>query len=339
MHYAELRRQLSAEPRRWLVTGAAGFIGSALVQTLLELGQEVTGLDNFLTGHQHNLDAVLAPLTPAARGKLCFVEGDIRDRDCCRQICEGADYVLHQAALGSVPWSIRDPHAAHQCNVDGSLNMLLAARDAGVARFVYASSSAVYGDESAVPAVEERIGRPLSPYAATKRMGELYASTVQRTYGLETIGLRYFNVFGPRQDPRGPYAAVIPRWIGQLCAGERCVIYGDGTQSRDFCHVDEVVQANLLSAAAPSSATDRIYNVGLGTATTIAELYHTIRDGVSRHRPEVSEAEVEYAAPRPGDVQHSRAELTAIQRQLGFRPSRAVSEGLIDTIAWFVDRC
>src|SRR5690606_23539043 len=270
-------------PRRWLVTGAAGFIGSNLVEHLLRLGQAVVALDNLATGHRRNLDEAAAEAAAeageGAAGRLAFLEADVRDLDACRRACDGVDVVLHQAALGSVPRSIADPLTTHAVNADGTLNVLAAAREAGVPRVVLASSSSVYGDHPALPKVEDQLGTPLSPYAVSKRVGELYAHTFGLHYGLETVVLRYFNVFGKRQDPDGPYAAVIPRWIAEMLAGRPCTIYGDGETSRDFCYVANVVQANLLAATAPPEAAGRVYNVAYGERTTLKELHAALRDG------------------------------------------------------------
>lgn len=318
------------------MTGAAGFIGSNLVEALLELGQEVTGLDNFATGYRENLAEVLGA-SGAPSGRFRFVEGDIRDLEVCRRACEGVDVVLHHAALGSVPRSINDPLASNATNVNGFLNMAVAARDAGVRRFVYAASSSTYGDHPGLPKVEERIGRPLSPYAVTKLVNELYAGVIQRTYGLQTIGLRYFNVFGRRQDPGGAYAAVIPRWIGTLLSGGECRINGDGETSRDFCYVDNVVQANLLAATVEDeSATDQVYNVACGDRTTLNQLFVMIRDGLARHRPELEDARPAYADFRPGDVLHSQADISKARTRLGYEPSHGVAAGLAEAMEWYV---
>ena len=335
--YAALREELRSEPRRWLVTGAAGFIGSALVEELLGLGQEVVGLDSFLTGHEQNLDDVRS-LVGSAAASFRFIEGDIVDAKTCGEAVEGADYVLHQAALGSVPRSIENPQATHRANVDGFLNILLAARDAGVSRFVFASSSSVYGDHPALPKVEDQIGRPLSPYAVTKRIDELYAGVVSDSYQLETVGLRYFNVFGRRQDPEGPYSAVIPRWLDRLLSGERCQIFGDGSNSRDFCYVDNAVQANLLAAVygAPAGATSAIYNVGCNGNTTLRDLFWIIRDRLAESRPEIAAAEPDYGPARPGDVAHSQASIDKISAELGYVPSHDVSAGLTETVRWYL---
>src|SRR5450755_2465807 len=275
----EIARQLADRPRRWLVTGSAGFIGSHLVEVLLRAGQHVTSIDNFATGHRANLDEVHRLVGDAAWARHRFIEGDIADEPACAAACEGVEAVLHQAALGSVPRSVRDPLATHRANATGFLNMLIAARDAGVVRFVYAASSSTYGDSPTLPKVEDRIGRPLSPYAVTKYINELYADVFARCYGFATIGLRYFNVFGPRQDPLGAYAAVIPRWVAAMLAGETCVIYGDGETSRDFCFVANAVQANLRAALVEDpEALNQVYNVAVGDRTTLSELHAVIAE-------------------------------------------------------------
>jgi UDP-N-acetylglucosamine/UDP-N-acetylgalactosamine 4-epimerase len=332
--YLRLRSELERQPRRWLVTGAAGFIGSALVQALLERGQQVVGLDNFETGHAKNLDDVRAKVGAAAE-RFTFLEGDICDLEACRRAALGVDVVLHQAALGSVPRSIEDPLATHRANVDGFVNMALAARDAGVRRFVYASSSSVYGEDPELPKREERTGKVLSPYAATKQIDEVYAEVFGLSYGCEFVGLRYFNVFGPRQDPNGPYAAVIPRWIGELLDGGPCQIFGDGTQSRDFCYVENAVQANLLAAMAPR-APGQVYNVGCGDRTTLGELFSLIRERVAEHEPRAREVKPSYQPTRPGDVPHSQAAIDKATAELGYAPTYQVSDGLAETVAWFV---
>ena len=333
--YDALRRDLLSEPRTWLVTGAAGFIGSSLVESLLELRQFVVGLDNFATGHRRNLDAVVAADPERARS-FRFIEGDIRDTDSCRAACADVDYVLHQAALGSVPRSIRDPITTAQVNVDGFLNMLVAARDAGVKRFVYASSSSVYGDERALPQVEAKTGRPLSPYAATKVANEMFAAVFQRTYGLETIGLRYFNVFGPRQDPEGPYAAVVPRWIASLMRGDACHIFGDGETSRDFCHIVNAVQANLLAAAAPPEATEAVYNVACNESTSLNQLFAMIRDSIAKSYPEIRASAPVHDPFRPGDIARSRADISRAREALGYEPIYRVAEGMPLVVEWYL---
>lgn len=334
--YYSIRETLRDDPRTWLVTGVAGFIGSNLLDTLLCLDQRVVGLDNFATGHRRNLDEVLDAAGDRA-SNFRFIEGDIRDLDTCRGACENVDYVLHQAALGSVPRSLDDPISTNQANVDGFLHMLVAARDAGVRRFVYAASSSTYGDHPGLPKVEDVIGRPLSPYAVTKYVNELYADVFDRAYGLPSIGLRYFNVFGRRQDPEGAYAAVIPKWIGNMLAGRECRINGDGETSRDFCYIDNVLQANLLAAT-----TDRgeqggaVYNVALGARTTLNELFGMIADGLAAYRPEIAGIRPVYAPFRPGDVRHSQADIGKIRTELGYEPTHSVAAGLQESLDWYV---
>ena len=332
--YAAVCERLVNEPRRWLVTGAAGFIGSALVERLLDLGQTVVGLDNFSNGSQANLDDVLA-IHPDARLQFRMVTGDIRDPATCAEVMKDVDVVLHQAAIGSVPRSIKDPAPYHATNVTGFLNVLLAAREAGVKRVVYASSSSVYGDHPGLPKQEALIGKPLSPYAATKRMNELYAQVFGDVYGMELCGLRYFNVFGRRQDPNGLYAAVVPRWIGNLYHGKPCVIFGDGTNSRDFCYVDNAVQANLLAATAPADRCGTVYNVGCNGRTDLRQLFDAIRDNLAKVRPDVAKAEPVFEAPRAGDITHSQAAITKIEAALGYVPSHEIAAGMQETVAWF----
>ena len=319
--YSEAQERLRAQPRTWLVTGVAGFIGSHLLETLLGLGQQVVGLDNFVTGHAHNLDQVRAAVGDAAWARFRLIEGDIRDYETCAAAVAGVDYVLHHAALASVPESIENPRLYHDVNVTGFVNVLEAARSAGVARFVYASSSAVYGDEQRMPAVEDRIGKPLSPYALTKSLNEQYAHLYATTYGYPSIGFRYFNIFGPRQDPKGAYAAVIPRWIDALQRGEPCVINGDGETTRDFCHVANVVQANVLAATTDDpDALDRVYNVAMGEATTLNDLFVLLRDGLAQHDARIGDAKPVYGPARAGDVRHSVADVGGIGAGLGFQP-------------------
>jgi UDP-N-acetylglucosamine/UDP-N-acetylgalactosamine 4-epimerase len=336
MRHQQVLEEIRSQPRRWLVTGAAGFIGSNLLERLLRLGQEVVGLDNFATGHRHNLDDVRAQVGGAAWERFWFLEADIRDPEACRRACEGVEVVLHQAALGSVPRSIEDPITTNQVNIDGMLHMLVAARDAGARRFVYAASSSTYGDHPGLPKTEDRIGRPLSPYAVTKYVDELYAGVFQRVYGLETVGLRYFNVFGPRQDPEGAYAAVIPRWMGRMLRGERCQINGDGETSRDFCYVDNVVQANLLAATAPPEATDEVYNVAAGGRTTLNDLHTLMRAALGAHDPRVLSLEPVYADFRAGDVRHSQADIAKAAARLGYAPTHTLREGLVEAADWYV---
>jgi UDP-N-acetylglucosamine 4-epimerase len=334
--YEDLRATLRREPRTWLVTGAAGFIGSHLVEELLGLGQQVLGLDNFATGHRRNLEDVLSRVPADRAVRFRFVEADIRDPAACRAACQGAQYVLHQAALGSVPRSIKDPIASHDSNVTGFLNVLNAAREAGVRRFVYASSSSVYGDHVALPKTEDVTGNLLSPYATTKFANELYAKTFQRVYGVETVGLRYFNVFGPRQDPNGPYAAVMPQWFAGLLRGEPVYINGDGETSRDFCYVANAVQANLLGATAVDpAATGQVYNVAFGARTTLNELFALIRSQVARFRPEVEGVEPVRRDFRAGDIRHSLADVSRARALLGYAPTHSVREGLDAAAAWY----
>jgi UDP-N-acetylglucosamine 4-epimerase len=330
--------ELGERPRRWLVTGSAGFIGSHLVETLLGLGQTVTSLDNFSTGHRANLDEVAAKVGAAQWRRHRFIEGDVRDLAACREAMRDADIVLHEAALGSVPRSIADPVATNAVNVDGFVNMLVAARDAGVARFVYAASSSTYGDHPGLPKVEDRIGRPLSPYAVTKLVNELYADVFGRCYGLATIGLRYFNVFGSRQDPQGAYAAVIPCWVRDLLQGQAPTINGDGETSRDFCHVANAVQANLLAGiAVDAGAIDQIYNVALDQRTTLNELFTLLRDALAVHVPEVARIQAVHGEFREGDVRHSQADIGKARRLLGYAPGYTLAEGLRAAMPWYVE--
>ncbi len=336
--WARLRAALPQSPQTWLVTGAAGFIGSHLVETLLGLGQTVVGLDNFATGHRANLDDVRERVGPAAAARFRFLEGDVRDAATCAEACRGVTYVLHQAALGSVPRSINDPVTSHRVNVDGFVEMLVAARDAGVRRFVYASSSSVYGDHPVLPKREGEVGRPLSPYAVTKKANELYADVFALTYGLKVTGLRYFNVFGPRQDPQGPYAAVIPKWIGALLDGEVPVLHGDGETSRDFCYVENVASANLLAATADGPRADvEVFNIACGAQTSLRDLYGAIRDALRARG--VSVPEQPQAGPfRAGDVRHSLADISAAASAIGYEALVSAAEGLAATVAWYADR-
>lgn len=336
--YDDVCEELVNSPRRWLVTGVAGFIGSALLERLLDLGQSVVGVDNFLTGHKRNLEDVLA-INPDERLQFRFIEGDLRDPAVAREACKDVDIVLHEAALGSVPRSIKEPLASHAHNVDAFLHVLWAAKQAGVGRLVYASSSSVYGDHPGLPKHEDRIGKPLSPYAATKRADEIYAQVFHDVYGQQLIGLRYFNVFGRRQDPDGPYAAVIPRWISCLVNGKPCVMFGDGSNSRDFCYVDNIVQANLLAATVPDPAvTGTVYNCGCNGRTDLKQLFVMIRDNLAKIMPEVAGAEPVFEAPRPGDVAHSQAAIDKISAALGYVPSHMVDDGMAETVAWFAHR-
>ncbi|MDB5540759.1 MAG: NAD-dependent epimerase/dehydratase [Devosia sp.] len=336
MQILEASSVLEHHPRRFLVTGATGFIGSNLVERLLRLGQTVIALDNFITGHQRNLDLALAGA--GKRGNFEFVNADIRDLAACRSACAGVDFVLHQAALGSVPRSIADPLLSHDCNVNGFLNILVAARDAGVKRVVYASSSSVYGDHPDLPKVEDVIGKPLSPYALTKAINEQYADVFSRSYAMELVGLRYFNVFGRRQDPAGPYAAVMPKWTAQLLHGEPVEIYGDGETSRDFCYVDNVVDANILAATADSrQAAGAVFNVAVGERTTLNSLYTAIVDGLVRRGRLPGPVQPIYRAFRAGDVRHSIADIRLARRQLGYEPRFDLAAGLEASLDWYCD--
>lgn len=335
--YKHTREDLLAHPKVWLVTGAAGFIGSNLVEELLGLGQTVVGLDNFSTGYEYNLNEAVE--NAGSTGRFRFIEGDIRDLATCQAACEGVDYVLHQAALASVPRSISDPVASSQVNVIGFLNVLMGARDAKVKRVVYASSSSVYGDATTIPQVEDKTGQVLSPYAATKAANEMYAAVFQRTYGLESIGLRYFNVFGRRQDPNGAYAAVIPRWVARLLNDEPCEIHGDGGTSRDFCYVANAVQANILAATAKDAAvTGGAYNVACGEETSLNELFRMITSGLTRFHPGVAAATPRYTAPRQGDIRRSLADVGKARRLLGYEPTHRVAAGLEAALGWYATR-
>ena len=335
--YDAVRADLAAHPRRWLVTGAAGFIGSNLVETLLALDQHVVGLDNFATGHRNNLDEVLAGAEEPRAERFAFIEGDITNLADCRRACDGADFVLHQAALGSVPRSIENPLATNAANIDGFLNMLVAARDAKVARFVYAASSSTYGDHPALPKVEDNIGRPLSPYAVTKYVNELYADVFAHSYGLASIGLRYFNVFGPRQDPGGAYAAVIPKWIAALLSGTTVAINGDGETTRDFCHVDNAVQANLLAAMASDDASlNQVYNVAVSGRTSLNALYEKLKTELSAYAPSAASQTATYRDFRAGDVRHSQADIGKAARLLGYAPTHDIDAGLAAAMPWYV---
>src|SRR6476660_5223693 len=336
--YLQLRDELSANPRAWLVTGAAGFIGYNLVEELMGLGQTVVGLDNLANGYQPNMAEAKAGAA-GSKGSFRFIEGDIRDLEACKAACAGVELVLHQAALASVPRSIADPVSSSQVNVEGFLNILVAARDAGAKRVVYASSSSVYGDATTIPQVEDKTGRVLSPYAATKATNELYAAVFQKNYGLETVGLRYFNVFGRRQDPNGAYAAVIPRWIANLLNDVPCEIFGDGETSRDFCYVANAVQANLLAATVPdAAATGGAYNVACGQETSLNQLFTMIRDGLVKYQPSVAGASAKHSAPRKGDIRRSLADIGKARRLLGYEPSHRAADGLAHALEWYATK-
>jgi UDP-N-acetylglucosamine 4-epimerase len=333
--YQTVCEQLKQAPKTWLITGVAGFIGSNLLETLLKLDQKVVGLDNFATGHQHNLDEVKA----SVRGtmvKFQFIEGDIRQFADCQKACNGVDYVLHQAALGSVPRSIVDPITTNDTNISGFLNMLTAARDAHVSSFSYAASSSTYGDHPGLPKVEENIGNPLSPYAVTKYVNELYADVFARSYGFKAIGLRYFNVFGQRQDPNGAYAAVIPKWTASMIAGDDVFINGDGETSRDFCFIENTVQANILAATAADEAKNQVYNVAVGDRTTLNDLYAAIQVALLENSINYAKSAV-YREFRAGDVRHSQASIAKIQQALGYAPEYPIAEGIQLAMRWYVN--
>ena len=333
--YQTVCEQLKQVPKTWLVTGVAGFIGSNLLETLLLLNQKVVGLDNFATGFQHNLDEVQALVSAEQWQGFQFIEGDIRNLDDCNTACAGVDYVLHQAALGSVPRSIADPIATNHTNISGYLNMLVAARDAKVASFTYAASSSTYGDHPALPKVEENIGNPLSPYAVTKYVNELYADVFARTYGFNTIGLRYFNIFGKRQTPDGAYAAVIPKWTAAMIAGDEVFINGDGDTSRDFNFIENAVQANILAATATDDAKNQVYNVAVGGRTTLNTLFDALKDNLSSNGISYNKAPV-YRDFRAGDVRHSQADIAKIQTLLGYDPQFNIIQGIAKAMPWYV---
>ena len=349
--YEQLLGRLRVEQRSWLITGVAGFIGSNLLEALLKLDQAVVGLDNLSTGYMKNLNEVQSLVTPKQWGRFRFIEGDIRNLDTCRRAianCSSSsqagspgrgvsvDYILHQAALGSVPRSIEDPIATNSANVDGFLNMLLAARDAKAKRFVYAASSSTYGDHPDLPKIEDRIGKPLSPYAVTKYINELYADVFARTYGFKSIGLRYFNVFGQRQDPNGAYAAVIPKWIAAMINNQTVYINGDGETSRDFCHIDNAVQANLLAATTERpDAVNQVYNVAVGDRTSLNELFKRLRSALAMHYPHLRDFRPIHRDFRPGDVCHSLADIGKAAAYLGYAPRNRMGDGLAISIDWY----
>jgi UDP-N-acetylglucosamine/UDP-N-acetylgalactosamine 4-epimerase len=333
--YEQLQNSLRAQPRTWLITGVAGFIGSNLLETLLRLGQRVVGLDNYATGHQRNLDEVQTLVSAQQWAGFRFIEGDIRHLNTCLDACVGVDYVLHQAALGSVPRSINDPITTNSANIDGYLNMLVAARDAGVKSFTYAASSSTYGDHPGLPKIEDVIGKPLSPYAVTKYVNELYADVFGRCYNFNVVGLRYFNVFGRRQDPDSAYAAVIPRWTAALLKGETVYINGDGETSRDFCYVANAVQANILAATTQDpDAKNQVYNVAVGDRTTLNTLFSLLASKLSE-RKDVSLSTPVYRGFRDGDVRHSQASITKIQDKLGYLATHSIQEGLAESVDWY----
>ena len=333
--YQMVSESLRASPKTWLITGVAGFIGSNLLERLLSLDQNVVGLDNFATGHQHNLDDVQACVTEEQWAGFKFIRGDIRDYHDCEQSLEAVDYVLHQAALGSVPRSVNDPITTNQVNIDGFLNMLTAAQKQGVESFVYAASSSTYGDSKKLPKVEDEIGKPLSPYAVTKYVNEIYADVYSRTYDFHSVGLRYFNVFGRRQDPDGAYAAVIPKWIASMSRGEPIYINGDGETSRDFCFIDNVLQANILAAVATPDARNQVYNVAIGGNTTLNQLFQIICDELQNNGINYDK-KPKYRDFRAGDVRHSQADISKVKSFLGYSPGHTAKEGLALVVPWFV---
>jgi UDP-N-acetylglucosamine/UDP-N-acetylgalactosamine 4-epimerase len=336
--YEQLQAQLRSQPRTWLVTGVAGFIGSNLLETLLKLDQHVVGLDNFATGFQHNLDEVRSLVSPLQWARFDFIEGDIRQLADCQKACQGIDHVLHQAALGSVPRSLADPITTNSANITGYLNMLVAAREAQVKSFTYAASSSTYGDHPALPKIEDRIGKPLSPYAVTKYVNELYADVFAKCYGFETIGLRYFNVFGPRQNPNGAYAAVIPKWVSALLDGGSIQINGDGETSRDFTFVANAVEANLLAATTlKTSARNQVYNVAVGERTTLNDLCTLLCSTLKRHGIDI-QSTPQYQAFRAGDVMHSLADISKAEYLLGYSPKFRLQDGLEFATSWYINK-
>jgi UDP-N-acetylglucosamine 4-epimerase len=335
--YKTLKTHLQFKQYTWLITGAAGFIGSNLLEVLLQFNQKVVGLDNFSTGHQRNLDEVQRMVTPAQWQNFRFMQADICNLASCQTACTGVDFVLHQAALGSVPRSVEDPISTNASNITGFLNMLVAARNSKGKRFVYAASSSSYGDHPGLPKVEDQIGKPLSPYAVTKYVNELYADVFGKTYGLQSIGLRYFNVFGPRQDPEGAYAAVIPKWIASMIKNKPVYINGDGETSRDFCYISNVVQANLLAACTTNTeALNQIYNIAVGGRTTLNELYAQLKHNLISSCPDLKDAHAVYRDFRAGDVRHSWASIDKARERLGYEPTQNMGQGLGLAIPWYL---
>lgn len=332
--YQKTQEDLKAQPKTWLITGVAGFIGSNLLEALLELDQMVIGLDNFATGYQRNLDEVKRELSETQWARFTFIEGDIRNLEDCKNAVAGADHVLHQAALGSVPRSIDDPITTNQSNINGFLNMLVASRDEGVESFTYAASSSTYGDHPGLPKVEDKIGMPLSPYAVTKYVNELYADVFARTYGFNTIGLRYFNVFGKRQDPNGAYAAVIPKWTAAMIKDEDVFINGDGETSRDFCFIENVVQINILAATAQNDAKNQIYNVALGDRTTLNTLFDALKTALQACGIQFDKSP-SYRDFRAGDVRHSQADISKARTLLGYEPQFRIYDGIGKAMPWY----
>jgi len=334
--YQQIKESLITQPKTWLITGCAGFIGSNLLEHLLLLNQKVVGLDNFATGHQHNLDEVQSQVSIEQWARFNFIEGDIRNLNDCQQAVSGVDYILHQAALGSVPRSIADPILTNSANITGFLNMLVAAKEQQVKTFVYAASSSTYGDHPALPKMEDTIGKPLSPYAVTKYVNELYADVFQKTYGLNSIGLRYFNVFGKRQDPDGAYAAVIPKWTAAMIENQSVAINGDGETSRDFCFVENAVQANILAAMADDEGKNQVYNVALGDRTTLNTLFSSLKTALKSNSVEYSKSP-EYQDFRVGDVRHSQADISKAKSKLGFEPEFKIQQGINKAMPWYIE--
>jgi len=338
MKYNEIKKKLKKEQKTWLITGVAGFIGSNLAEALLKLNQKVVSLDNFATGHRYNLEHIKNSVTEEEWKNFTFIEGDMTNLKTCQEITKGIDIVLHQAALGSVPRSIDTPIISNHANVTGFLNILTSAKDNGVKRFVFASSSSIYGDSKELPKVEERTGKLLSPYAVTKATNELYMGVFQKCYGMETIGLRYFNVFGKRQDPNGAYAAVIPKWIGQILNGEELFINGDGETSRDFTYIENVIQANILAGTTDNQeAFGEAFNTAFGGRETLNNLYNSIVKGLQKHLPQLEIKEAHYRDFRAGDIRHSNANIDKIQQLLGYEPTHSLDQGLSESINWYIN--
>ena len=335
MKYKKIEDALSSKSETWLITGVAGFIGSNLLEALLKLNQKVVGLDNFATGHQANLDEVKESVSAEQWSAFTFVEGDICEPETCVEVVKGVDHVLHQAALGSVPRSIKDPITTNNTNISGFINMLVAAKDANVRSFTYAASSSTYGDHPALPKIEENIGNPLSPYAVTKYVNELYAQVFARTYGFKSIGLRYFNVFGKRQDPNGAYAAVIPKWTAAMINDEPLYINGDGETSRDFCFIENVVQMNILAAQSDASARDQVYNVAVGDRTTLNQLFNVLKNTLKNNNV-IYEKKPVYKDFRAGDVRHSQANIYKAKRLLGYVPTHDILDGIKESMPWYI---
>lgn len=335
--YQKTQQDLVNTPKIWLITGVAGFIGSNLLETLLKLNQTVVGLDNFASGYQKNLDEVQRLVSTEQWQRFSFVQGDIRNFSDCQKVCSNIDYVLHQAALGSVPRSLADPITTNEVNISGFLNMLTAARDAEVESFTYAASSSTYGDHPGLPKIEDKIGKPLSPYAVTKYVNELYADVFARSYGFKSIGLRYFNVFGRRQDPDGAYAAVIPKWTSAMIKGDTVFINGDGKTSRDFCYIENTVQANILAATTQNEdAINQVYNVAVGDRTTLNELFNAIKSALSDNSV-IYRQQPTYRDFRPGDVRHSQADVSKAKNLLGYTPQFSISEGINEAMSWYLE--